>query len=87
MTASCESVTDLMLPKVSGNSPSTLCKLLIEFVLVIKSSFQAWQLFFVVIEDVEDDYIGSDLLPILLPTRDCALEAAIEASLWCRDQL
>ena len=46
MTASCESVTDLMLPKVSGNSPSTLCKLLIEFVLVVKSSFQAWQLLF-----------------------------------------
>ena len=43
--------------------------------------------FVVIIEDVEDVYIGSDLLPILLPTRDCALEAAIEASLWCRDQL
>ena len=36
MTASCESVTDLMLPRVSGNSPSTLCRLLIEFVLVIE---------------------------------------------------
>ena len=35
MTASCESVTDLMLPNVSGNSPSTLCTLLIEFVLVV----------------------------------------------------
>ena len=33
-----------MLPKVSGNSPSTLCRLLIEFVLVIGFYQQVWTL-------------------------------------------
>ena len=32
-------------------------------------------------EEDEDEDEGDDLLPILLPTRDCALEAAMEASL------
>ena len=109
----------MMLPRVSGNSPSTLCRLLIEFVLVIEfvnklpvvlmivkpsqflaivfqaligsenngpysdhSSYPFGLLMMIIYEGGHgDDDEGRDLLPILLPTRDCALEAAMDASL------